>query len=177
MGADQSKPSEPSGKVFTNDQPVQFSQDLVDHLSDRITSTSPDSARQSTLDEHVRSRIQAELSRLQSEEEQVRQQIETALEKENLDKETELANKGAEDGKLTTSSSALAEELEQVQKRAERFLERKRMDDFPEVKEKQGALLKCYSNNRSTSLDCWKEVEEFKQSVASLEKKFVDSLR
>ncbi|KAG8894180.1 hypothetical protein FRC01_013128 [Tulasnella sp. 417] len=177
MGADQSKPSEPSGKVFTNEQPVQFSQDLVDHLSDRITSTSPDSARQSTLDEHVRSRIQAELSRLQSEEEQVRQQIEAALEKENLDKETELANKGAEDGKPATSSSALAEELEEVQKRAERFLERKKMDDLPEVKEKQEALLKCYSNNRTTSLDCWREVEEFKQSVASLEKKFVDSLR
>lgn len=75
----------------------------------------------------------------------MRVQIEAALEKENLDKETELANKGAEDGKPTTSSSELAEELEEVQKRAERFLERKKMDDFPEVKEKQESLLKCYS--------------------------------
>jgi len=176
MGAEQSKSGDSSGKVFTSDTPIQFSQDLVNHLSDKLVSPNTDAARQSTLDEHVRSRIQAELARLQAEEEQVRLQIEAALERENLDKETEIA-KGDEDGKKAASSSALNDELEEVQKRAERYLARRALDDLPEVKEKQQALVKCYTNNQTTSLDCWKEVEEFKNSVSVLEKKFVDTLR
>jgi len=173
MGAGQSTPSEPEAKVFSNAAPIQFSQDLVNHLSDKLASPNTDPARQSTLDEHVRSRIQAELTRLQAEEEQVRQQIETALEKENLDREINTAK----DDEKATSSSALHDELEEVQKRAERFLARRKMDDLPEVKVKQEAVLQCYQNHPKTPLECWREVEEFKQSVSALEKKFVDTLR
>lgn len=94
------------------------------------------------MDEHVRSRIHAELARLRSEEEIVRREIETALEKENLDREAALASK--EDGVATTTSSGLKQELEEVQKRAERFLARKTLADLPEVKAKQDAALQCY---------------------------------
>lgn len=107
-----------------------------------MTSPNPDATRQSTLDEHVRSRIQAELARLQSEEDIVRRQIETALEKENLDKE--VAHAGKEGEKPVISSSGLKDDLEDIQKRAERYLIRKKMEDKPEIKAKQELLLKCY---------------------------------
>lgn len=73
----------------------------------------------------------------------MRQQIESALEKENLDREIELAKK--DDEKSLASSSGLKEELDAVQQRAERYVARKRLDDFPEVKVKQEALLACFS--------------------------------
>lgn len=76
----------------------------------------------------------------------MRRQIETALEKENLDRETELAKvPESSNEKPVTSSSGLKEELEAVQQRAERYLSRKRLDDFPEVKVKQEALLTCFA--------------------------------
>jgi altered-inheritance-of-mitochondria protein 13 len=74
------------------DQRTKFSQDLVNHLEDtNVSSPETSSHRQATLDSHIRARIAAELERLQAEEQNVRQQIETALERENLDRETALA--------------------------------------------------------------------------------------
>ncbi|KAG9003930.1 hypothetical protein FRB94_002775 [Tulasnella sp. JGI-2019a] len=146
MGAGHSKSSETTSHVFTNDAPIQFSQDLVNHLSDNLASPQTDPARQSTLDAHVRSRIQAELTRLQAEESQVRQEIEQALEKENLDREVNLVGSKGTDGEESapTSSAALKADLEHVQQRAERFLARKRLEDLPEVKLTQEALIQCY---------------------------------
>ncbi len=112
-----------------------------------MSSPNPDPARQVTLDEHVRSRIQTELSRLRSEEDLVRHQIEAALEKENLDKETELAKADdSKDGKQVTTSAGLKDDLEEIQKRADRYITRRSMEDIPEVKVKQEALLQCYSS-------------------------------
>lgn len=120
-----------------------FEPDLVNHLADKLTSPTTDGARQTTLDAHVQARIHAELERLREEEQQVRNQIESELEKENLDKELELAKDG--DEKKVTSSQSLKEDLEEVQKKAERFLSRRQMDDMPEVKHAQEALIQCYT--------------------------------
>ena len=60
---------------------MQFSQDVVNQLSDNLASPDTPPERQSSIDAHVRSRIQAELARLREEEEQVKQEIERA---ENL---------------------------------------------------------------------------------------------
>ncbi|KAG8851129.1 hypothetical protein FRB96_009470 [Tulasnella sp. 330] len=172
MGAGQSKPGDTT-HVFTNDTPIQvvgsgssrpsrllgrthlpndnsytlkFSQDLVNHLADNLASPQTDPVRQSTLDAHVRSRIQAELTRLQAEESQVRQEIEQALEKENLDREVDLIARKGDEGQedAPTSSAALQADLEHVQQRAERFIARKKLDDLPEVKVTQEALIQCY---------------------------------
>ncbi|KAG8957029.1 hypothetical protein FRC03_010596 [Tulasnella sp. 419] len=178
MGAEQSKSTESDEKVFQNETPIQFDPNLVNHLSDKLSSPhAPDSTRQSTLDSHIRARIQAELERLHEEEASVRGEIERALEKENLDKETELAKQGEDGEKKGASSEALRGDLEEVQKKAERFKSRKSLEDLPEIKAKKEALVKCYDANPKTPLDCWREVEEFKSSVAVVEKTFVDSLR
>ncbi|KIJ47285.1 hypothetical protein M422DRAFT_88327, partial [Sphaerobolus stellatus SS14] len=56
----------------------QFSPDLVNHLADANASPETTPAQQSVLDAHVRERIQAEMSRLRAEEEDVRREIELA---------------------------------------------------------------------------------------------------
>ncbi|TFY77942.1 hypothetical protein EWM64_g6070 [Hericium alpestre] len=83
MGASQSKSEDEGSKVFYSETPIQFSQDLVNQLSDQSPDTPP-----STLDSHIRQRIQSEIARLREEENALYTQIETTLEKENLDRGT-----------------------------------------------------------------------------------------
>ncbi|PHZ15508.1 uncharacterized protein RHIMIDRAFT_89690 [Rhizopus microsporus ATCC 52813] len=46
--------------------------------------------------------------------------------------------------------------------------------DIPkDVAERQEALIVCYRNNQTRPLDCWAEVEEFKNVVAHEQRKFV----
>ncbi|KDQ12245.1 hypothetical protein BOTBODRAFT_34527 [Botryobasidium botryosum FD-172 SS1] len=180
MGAEQSKV--PDEKVFQAhaELPISFSPDVINHLSDSLSSPGTDPARQSTLDEHVRERINSELEHLRHEEQAVREQIERALERENLDRESSIAQAGASDderGGKPASSDILRGDLEEIQNKAQQFHERRQLTDLPEVKEKQEALVQCYTSNPTTPLDCWHAVDAFKDVVAQVERKFVDSLR
>lgn len=121
----------------------QFSPDVVDQMSNRLASPEPTPERQSTLDAHIRSRIQAELVQLRKEEENVRQQIESALEKENLDRERAMAQDADESGGVK-SSAALLGDLEEIQSKIDRFKSRKNLADFPALKEHQQAVIACY---------------------------------
>ncbi|KAF8623939.1 hypothetical protein AX15_006105 [Amanita polypyramis BW_CC] len=173
MGAGQSKHE----KVFHNETPISFSQDVVNQLSDHIQSTNVVPERQSNLDAHIRSRIQAELEHLRKEEEHVRQEIESALEKENLDRERAMIT--SQEGEVATgavkSSTVLFEDLEQIRSKVDRFHARKRLDFFPQVRSTNEALLSCYRNNRNKSLDCWHEVKLFKGAVTLVEQEHLKS--
>ncbi|KAF8573892.1 hypothetical protein K439DRAFT_1399433 [Ramaria rubella] len=182
MGAGQS-----TEKVIYSETPIQFSNDLVNRLSDELASPKTNPAQQSILDDHVRSRIQAEIARLREEEEEVKAQIERALQRENIDRERssavpesehgdESSNNGTTDGAVRSSTS-LMEDLREVQTKVERFQRRRGLDDVPDVKATSQTLVECYRANQNTSLDCWKEVAAFKKSVGQAEQKFIDTFR
>jgi len=63
----------------------------VNRLSDQLESRETAPERQSIIDAHIRARIHDELEHLKKEEEIVRQEIERALERENLDREKAMA--------------------------------------------------------------------------------------
>ncbi|KAF8573999.1 hypothetical protein K439DRAFT_1399381 [Ramaria rubella] len=178
MGAGQS-----TEKVIYSETPIQFSNDLVNHLSDELASPKTNPAQQSILDDHVRSRIQAEIGRLREEEEEVKAQIERALQRENIDRERSSAVLEREDGDESSnngavrSSASLMEDLREVQTKVERFHRRRGLDDVPDVKATSQALVECYRANQNTSLDCWKEVAAFRKSVGRAEQKFIDTFR
>lgn len=73
----------------------QFSPALLDQLSNNLDSANPSPEREEALDKHVRQRIQAELSKLQAEEDVVKSALRTALEKENLGRERTLTGKSS----------------------------------------------------------------------------------
>ncbi|EJU05671.1 hypothetical protein DACRYDRAFT_20085 [Dacryopinax primogenitus] len=195
MGADQSKPSQDAEKIVYGDQSsVNFSADLLSHLSDTHASPHPTPERQETLDAHIRSRIHAELQRLQHEETEVRAEIERVLEKENLDREAASVSASApaegegEEGAVeekevagpgAVHSGILSRDMEELRKKVERFESGKMMrgEGREEVKEKQDALVACYKANPTRSLDCWREVGEFKASVAKLEDRYIRSFQ
>lgn len=167
---------------------------MVNHLTDQVASPNPTPERQSTLDAHVRARIQSELSKLRQEEEVVKSEIERALEKENLDKERELSE-GEGDGEggvgSVKSSAVLIGDLEEIRQKVEKYQRRASADGDATNEEwvaKSRAVAECYrcagfwlrgfdcsclcwcfSSKSGRTLDCWKEVSEFKASVGQLE--------
>ncbi|KAH9951417.1 hypothetical protein B0H21DRAFT_281275 [Amylocystis lapponica] len=180
MGASQST-AQAEDKVFSVETPIQFSQDVVNHLSDNLASPEIPPERQSTIDAHIRSRIQSELARLREEEQSVKEEIERALEKENLDREREMAgeeSESEEDGVTGSvkSSASLMGDLEEVRRKVEKYHARQ-SEGLSSVQEKGDAVISCYKSNPTTPLDCWRQVGEFKSSVAQLEQHYVDSLR
>lgn len=121
------------------------------------------------------------MSRLRAEEEDVRREIELALEKENIERERGVTEESevesSEEETQARSSASLRADLEEVQKKVDRFQKRRGLDDEPEVNHAKEAVVECYKRNPTTTLDCWYEVAQFKGSVAKAEQKFVDSLR
>lgn len=139
--------AKPRALTNPNDAPVQFSADVVNHLADNVAAPEPSPERQATIDAQIRSRIHSELEHLRQEEDQVREEIERALEKENLDKERAMAGKEHEvaDGAGgVKSSAALMGDLEEVRQKIERFQARRTLSDFPEVQSRSNAVVDCY---------------------------------
>lgn len=174
MGASQSKSG--GDKVFYHETPIQFSQEVIDHLQEGAGSPVTPPERQSTLDAHIKARINAELGRLREEEKQVREKIEAALEKENLGMET--AGKEDDDEERgVTSSSFVQGALDEVQKKVDRFHAKREISGYLLVSESSQKLIECYRSHKKTPLDCWHEVDAFKSAVAAEEQKYVSSLR
>lgn len=87
----------------------------------------------------------------------MKNQIEQALERENIDRERRLAvpredededveghaENGSIDGAVRSSAS-LMEDLKQVQSKVERFHQRRSLNDVPEVKASSESLVECY---------------------------------
>jgi altered-inheritance-of-mitochondria protein 13 len=104
--------------------------------------TSPE--RQSTLDAHVRARIQAELQHLRAEEESVQKEIELALERENIDREMSSAEGEPSDEGDVKNSMTLMGDLEEIRTKVDRFQTRRQLSDYPAVKESGEAVVLCY---------------------------------
>jgi len=214
MGASQSKP-DADEKVFYNETPIQvlssssgfqhherhqhfplqFGQDVVNHLSDQLVSAQTTPERQTTLDAHIRSRIQVDLQHLREQEDHVRREIELALEKENLEREKNMAGEASErdedEGTLGSvkSSAALMGDMEEIRSKVDRFHSRQEFEGIRMVSEKGEAVVSCYRcasymlilqislanwgacarSHPTTTLECWREVGEFKAFVAQAE--------
>ena len=173
-----------------NLSPLQFGQDVMNHLSDQLGSSETTPKRQATLDAHIRSRIQADLQHLREQEDHVRQEIELALEKENLEREKSMAGKAAERDEIVgsvKSSAALMGDLEEIRSKVDRFHSRQEAEGIHVVKEKGEAVVSCYRqalyclskdhrltdvcvrSHPTATLECWREVSEFKASIVRAE--------
>ncbi|KAI1790693.1 hypothetical protein LXA43DRAFT_1014579 [Ganoderma leucocontextum] len=181
MGASQSSP-QPDEKVFISDTSLHFSEDVVHQLVDHQTSPDTPHDRQLTIDAHIRARIQSELSHLHQEEERVREEIERALEKENLDRERRMAGEDSASEEAgpagsVKSSAALMGDLEELRQKVEKYHARQNSEELSAVRTKGEEVVLCYQSNPTTTLDCWKVVEEFKASVGQVEQCYVNSFR
>lgn len=151
MGASQSKSTQPI--IFYNQSsPLQFSP-----LEEKPTPKQPVSTESNEkIEALVKERVTEELSRLKAQQEQKNNQAYGQLAKKNIENDH--------------NSIAMKEDIEtMIQK-----MKRSAPANIPtEVAERQEALIVCYKNNQTRPLDCWAEVEEFKNVVTHEQKKFV----
>lgn len=69
---------------------------------------------------------------------------------------------------------AVQNDVQQLRKKLE---QRKKLADIDEsIENAKGAVVKCLRDNDRRPLDCWKEVETFKQEVRRLEGSWVEKV-
>ena len=130
----------------------------MNHLADAAASDTPSAERQSSIDAQIQARIQSELSRLIREEQEVKQQIELALEKENLDREIATGSSSedtksekeeeeeSEDGsRKRLNSTVLLGDLEEVKQRVDKFRSKKEEVEQHPAEQAARALSTCYA--------------------------------
>ncbi|EJT49469.1 hypothetical protein A1Q1_01373 [Trichosporon asahii var. asahii CBS 2479] len=111
-----------------------------------------------TTDELVRQKLASESANLRQQEAEILSSISSALEKENLDRE-----------KPGMSSEALGRDIEEVREKVERITNDRKNRENPDLAKAKDAVVVCYTNNPTTPLDCWREVDAFKAEVNKLE--------
>jgi len=78
----------------------------------------------------------------------------------------------ADDGK--PSRQTVSKEVEQLRQKLE---SRKKVRDIPaSVEAARGEVVRCLRENDRRPLDCWREVEAFKEEVRRLEKGWVEKV-
>ncbi|OCL08961.1 DUF1690-domain-containing protein [Glonium stellatum] len=182
MGAGNSKPtSEHTQHVFAADAPVRFSNELVESLQN---STQSDSTRSRNLELQIQARVTSELEKLQAQEAERLSRASEALSQEpvaseepslvekisdSLTSSTALADKQR---KQNMSHSSVSKEIEELKKKLEARKKLEQVD--PAVQKAKENVVTCLRMNDRRPLDCWKEVETFRQEVGRLEREFVE---
>ncbi|KAJ9155424.1 hypothetical protein NKR23_g1635 [Pleurostoma richardsiae] len=161
MGSSSSKQAgNPPPHVWKGSTPASISQDLVESLQ---LSPENDASRAQTVELQIQARVAEELRRLQAEEDAKRRQIEEKL--------SALTEQQAEPA---TSRQAVSKEVEALRAKLE---SRRKVRQLPDgVEQARGEVVRCLRENDRRPLDCWKEVEAFKEEVKKLEKGWVDKV-
>ncbi|KAI5860759.1 DUF1690-domain-containing protein [Durotheca rogersii] len=171
MGTSASKPAsgESPSHVWKAPSSIGLSHDVAESLN---SSSETDTSRAQTLELLVQARVADELRRLSEHE--------SALLRAAHDKIA--SNADADDGAATPadgSSPSHPQHRQTVSKEVEalraRLDKRKQLRPLPEsVERARSDVVRCLVDNDRRPLDCWREVEAFKEEVRRLEKSWVD---
>ncbi|KAK2039256.1 DUF1690-domain-containing protein [Colletotrichum somersetense] len=160
MGANESKPSSNTPPHLWKATPSGISHDLVESLQ---TSPETDLSRSQLTELQIQARVAEELKRLQAKESEA-----LKLAHEKIAAEDKPAPEGQR------SHDAVAKEIEALRAK---LSERKKVRDLPEsVEAARGNVVRCLLEHDRRPLDCWKEVEAFKDEVKRLEKGWVEKV-
>ncbi|CAG8970960.1 hypothetical protein HYALB_00000941 [Hymenoscyphus albidus] len=166
MGASSSKPNTtPKTQVWTSDTPVSFSSGLVDSLQNNPET---DSTRARTLELHIQNRVAAELKALQERAERDFLTLQEKISSEPSPPE----NVSAGDALRTLGRESVQNEVKELKKKLE---QRKKLAVEDErVERAKEDVVKCLRGHDRRPLDCWKEVQTFKEEVRRLEGEWVE---
>ncbi|KAI0454063.1 hypothetical protein F5B21DRAFT_477275 [Xylaria acuta] len=162
MGSSSSKPAGDS-HTWKASSPVGVSQDVVDSLH---TNRESDVSRAQNLELAVQGRVSEELKKLSAQE--------GAALKSTLQKASEITDREAAAAQVQGDRQAVSAEVEALRARLHK---RKQLRPLPESVEKaRGDVVRCLLENDRRPLNCWEEVEAFKEEVRRLEKSWVDKV-
>ncbi|POS69316.1 hypothetical protein DHEL01_v212290 [Diaporthe helianthi] len=162
MGANPSKPSGTQPPhVWKGSSPASVSHEMVESLQ---SSPETDASRAQLAELQVQARVASELRKLQQEEDKRLGEL--------TDK---LASAPGDDSKQP--SVTRHEVSKEVQALRAKLEQRKGVREVPEaVEAARGDVVRCLRENDRRPLDCWREVERFKEEVRRLEKGWVEKV-
>jgi len=138
---------------------TKFTNPLISHLDSTKESNS---TRSASIEAHIQSRVQQELARLEARSDSLQEKVEEALKRQGLLTERESAN---------LNSVTLEGDIKELR---EKFKGIKDSKEDVEARKAREDLVQCLQLHDRRSLDCWWEVQQFKDKVARLEKEFVN---
>ncbi|KAL1859742.1 hypothetical protein Daus18300_009464 [Diaporthe australafricana] len=177
MGANSSKPSGTQPPhVWKGSSPTSVSQDMVESLqsSSEPCAEQPidprgeqtDTSRAQLAELQVQARVAAELRKLQQQED--------ARLGELTDKLASTGSPDDDNNKPSVNRHEVSKEVASLRLKLE---QRKGVREVPEgVETARGEVVRCLRENDRRPLDCWREVERFKEEVRRLEKGWVEKV-
>ncbi|KAF7531707.1 hypothetical protein G7054_g8645 [Neopestalotiopsis clavispora] len=164
MGANSSKTADgQASHVWKASGPLGVSHEIVESLQG---STETDRSRAQTIELAVQARVAEELKKLSSKESAAL----SAAQKKAL----EFTETDAQKEAASNSTPAVSKEVEALRARLDK---RKQLRQLPESVEKsRSEVVQCLIANDRRPLNCWKEVESFKEEVRRLEKEWVEKV-
>ncbi|EGZ78260.1 DUF1690-domain-containing protein [Neurospora tetrasperma FGSC 2509] len=161
MGSSASKPSAAAPHVWKAPAPAGVSHNLVEQLE---SSPETDMSRQQALELQVQARVAEELKRLRAAE---AAKLQETLKSSSSDEQQQQQENGISRQKVQKEIEALRAKLE----------EHRKVRPLPESTETaRSEVVRCLREHDRRPLDCWKEVEAFKEEVRRLEKGWVDKV-
>ncbi|KAG1470173.1 hypothetical protein G6F56_002838 [Rhizopus delemar] len=147
MGLSQSK-AQAEPIVFINPNvPVQFTSSFIHSLEKKVEETT-EKAEARQVEALVRVKVAEELEKMKK----VEAEIGSTL--------------SAKEPSTIESNSQIDTMIKNIQRASAKELPL-------EIKEKQEKVVACYRENKDKSLNCWKQVVDFKQAVLEEQKKFI----
>lgn len=151
MGSQPSKPAQT--KVFTPQTQIDFTNTLLAQLEN---STETDYTRQQLANKYLEQRVSEKLSQLEEE----------TLKKFEHNLNTSLLSDASTTDKNGLSSKALSQKVASLNERLSKLEERQRSNSSDkETNEVKSALTKCLLENKGKPLNCYEEVQKFKNLV------------
>jgi altered-inheritance-of-mitochondria protein 13 len=152
--------------IKTSEQPVRFSQELIDSLQ---ASTESDSTRARTLELHIQSRVASELKALQERASKDFEELQSKISAPEPKQE-----KSAGETLRDLGRESVQNDVQELRKKLE---QRKKLNDVDEGVEKaKSEVVRCLRENDRRPLDCWKEVQTFREEVRRLEGVWVEKV-
>ncbi|KAK3901637.1 hypothetical protein C8A05DRAFT_16198 [Staphylotrichum tortipilum] len=170
MGSTSSKPESSAPHVWKGpSSQAGVSQNLVESLE---TSNETDVSRLQALELRIQERVAAELKRLRAQEAEALREAQQKLSAEPApNQQGEELQKQLEGGPSRQEVSKAVDDLRS------KLEERKKVRQLPDSLENaRSEVVRCLRENDRRPLDCWREVEAFKEEVRRLEKGWVEKV-
>ncbi|KAL7621595.1 hypothetical protein AAE478_008920 [Parahypoxylon ruwenzoriense] len=146
--------------------PIGISQDVVESLQ---SSSETDTSRAQTLELAVQARVGSELRKLSEHESATLREAQ-----EKLTSASPADDEEAAAAQQQPSRQTVSKEVEALRARLDK---RKQLRPLPDsVDRARSDVVRCLVENDRRPLDCWLEVEAFKEEVRRLEKGWVDKV-
>ncbi|KAL2136416.1 hypothetical protein VTI74DRAFT_3850 [Chaetomium olivicolor] len=167
MGSSSSKPSD-APHVWKGTSQTGVSQNLVESLE---TSNESDISRLQSLELKIQERVAAELKRLRAQETEALREAQQKLSVEPP------ADQQSDDPQRQLSGPSRQEVSKAIDDLRAKLEERRKVRQLPDsVESARNDVVRCLRENDRRPLDCWREVEAFKEEVRRLEKGWVDKV-